>query len=462
MDDLTEILARFATDFRSDSLNAQMVETVSDHIADAVGCAIAGADEEPSRIARGLASEAAVVRSGASVIGLADASTPEQATFCNAIAMRCLDFNDTFNGNRTGGHPSDMLPGILAAAELANLPGRSIIDGVFVAYEVFGALADEVALRDFGVDQGAFLSVAVACGIAAITGLGQKETANAISLALTTTMPLRASRSGELSAWKGCATAHSVANAVAVTRMAARGMEGPPHPFRGVDGFLQRLPITLTLDDLGRPVGGKTIVERTSIKFLPVEWGAQAPVELFLKLHNRLKPDDIRSIEIAGYDFLVKEIGGGRGDAKEKWDPQTRETADHSLAYLLAVALVDGDVTLDSFRLDRVLDPVLRPVMQKIKVTLDPATKALPPPRQPVRFKITLKDGTVIEETCEYPLGHPMNPPDRTAIDAKFRKLTVPTLGEAGAAAMLAGVRCLASQPNLSELTAGLRAVPVR
>jgi 2-methylcitrate dehydratase len=193
-----------------------------------------------------------------------------------------------------------------------------------------------------------------------------------------------------------------------------------------------------------------------------VEWGAQAPVELFLKLRARLPIDKIKSIDIAGYDFLVKEIGGGRNDAKEKWDPQTRETADHSLPYLLAIALMDGDVTLASFSPERVSDPELRPLMQKMTVTLDPATKALPPPRQPVRFRIELNDGTVIEESCEYPLGHPMNPAGRDAVHAKFLKLTEPVLGDAASVRLLSRLRELAVLPRLDDLMADLRGVAAR
>jgi 2-methylcitrate dehydratase len=462
MDDLTRKLAEYAVGFRSESLSGPLLETITDHTIDALGCAIAAVNEAPARIARSVAAESEGARVGASVIGLAARVPPEQAAFCNAVMSRCLDFNDTFNGNRTGGHPSDMLAGILAAAERKGAGGRSVLDGMFIAYEVFGALADEVALRDYAVDQGAFLSVAVAAAIAGTQRFTREQAAHAISLALTTTMPLRASRSGELSEWKGCATAHSVANAVAVARLAERGMQSPPHPFRGVDGFLQRVPVPLTLDRLGLVNDGKTIMERTSIKFLPVEWGAQAPVELFLDLSKRIRPDQIKSIDIFGYEFLVKEIGGGRNDAKEKWDPQTRETADHSLPYLLAVTLMDGDISLASFAPERVRDPDLRPLMQKMTVTLDPSTKALPPPRQPVRFKITLTDGTVMEEACEYPLGHPMNPAGRDSVYAKFSKLTEPVLGGAGSKRLLSRLRNLADLPRLDDLMADLRGVPAQ
>jgi 2-methylcitrate dehydratase len=350
----------------------------------------------------------------------------------------------------TGGHPSDMVPALLAAAEVAGLSGRKLIDGTFVAYEVFGCLADQVPLREHGIDQGALLSVGVAAAISAMLGYSRAQAANAVSLAITTTHPLRSSRAGELAVWKGCATAHACANGVMVTRLAARGMEGPPNPFRGIDGFLQHLPIDIRTDRLGRAQA----VERTGIKFLPVEWGAQAPVELFMELRKRIKLDDIREIAIAGSDFMVKEIGGGRGDAKEKWDPQTRETADHSLPYLLAVTLMDGEVTLDSFTPERVGDPALRPLMRKMKVVLNPEVRDLKWPRQPMRIIMTLNDGRTIEESCEYALGHPMRPGSRAMIDAKFDKLT------GGAAALRAQFRSLAEAAKLDELMAALRAVP--
>jgi 2-methylcitrate dehydratase len=314
-------------------------------------------------------------------------------------------------------------------------------------------------LRDYAVDQGAFLSVAVACAIAGTQDFTREQAAHAISLALTTTMPLRCSRSGELSEWKGCATAHSVANAVAVARLAERGMQGPPHPFRGVDGFLQRIPVPLTLDRLGLVNDGKTVMERTAIKFLPVEWGAQALVEKFLEISKRIRADQITSIEIFGYEFLVKEIGGGRNDAKEKWDPQTRETADHSLPYLVARALVDGTMTLQSFEMDKVLDPALRPLMQKIKVQLLADVEKYGPTRQPVEVVVTFKNGQKIEETCEYALGHAMRPATRAHLDAKFMGLVEPVTGHDAAEKLLAQIRRLPAMADVSELTASLRAI---
>ncbi|MDA0239567.1 MAG: MmgE/PrpD family protein [Proteobacteria bacterium] len=458
MEPLLHHLSDYAVRSQDQAVNPVVSGAMVDHLVDALGCAVAGLDETASRIARDMAAEFSTVGMGASVIGLKQRVSPEQAAFANAVMVRGLDFNDTFN-SRTGGHPSDMVPAILAAAETANVAGESAVRGMIVAYEVFGAFADVVPLRELGIDQGVIIGAGVAAGIASTLELDSQQTANAISLAITSTVPLRVARSGELSAWKGGATPHAAMNGLFVTRLAARGMTGPPAPFSGADGFFDRVGFSFDLPGLGRPVNGQSVVERTSIKFRPVEWCAQAPIELILELRKSLDLVEIESIVIAGYDFLVREIGGGRDDAAQKWDPQTRETADHSLPYLIAVALVDGEVTLDSFALDRVRDPALRPIMNKIQIFEAPATRDLPPTRQPVTVKITMRNGHVIEEGCEYPVGHPLNPPDIEAVDEKFKRLCAGKLDSVQTAEINTVIREIEAAPDLSALTAAFRAI---
>jgi 2-methylcitrate dehydratase len=459
MDAITTTIADYATSFDIASLSPEAMATNIDHIVDGMGCAIAGFAEQPAVIARALAAETAGAAAGTSVFGASALSAPDHAAFANAVMMRCLDYNDTFNA-LTGGHPSDMIAGILTAAEISGADGRKFIGGVHVAYEVFGALAAVVPLRNLGIDQGVFLAIATATGMGHTMGLNKATTANAISLGVTSTVPLRASRAGALSAWKGCATPHAVMNAVFVTRLAVAGMEAPPNPFSGEQGLFERLGAPFDLDHLGMPVDGHSVIERTAIKFLPVEWCAQAPVELFLELRKRLDWRDIEAIDVLGYEFLYNEIGGGRNDGPEKWDPKTRETADHSLAYILAVTLVDGAVSLESFDMERVGDPALRPLMQKISISVDPATKDLKSPRQPVHFTIRLRGGDLIEETCEYPFGHPMNPAASEMVSEKFMTLAGRTVDGAASAGMLTLLRGLADAPNLTAITTAMRNLP--
>ncbi|MBT5180688.1 MAG: hypothetical protein HOL97_17100, partial [Rhodospirillaceae bacterium] len=170
---------------------------------------------------------------------------------------------------------------------------------------------------------------------------------------------------------------------------------------------------------------------------------------------------DIEAIDVFGYEFLYNEIGGGRNDGPEKWDPKTRETADHSLAYILAVTLVDGEISLESFDLERVEDPALRPLMQKISVSVDPATLELESPRQPVRFEICLKNGDIIEEACEYPFGHPMNPAGSAMVSEKFMALAERTVDADAAVDLLSILRELADDSDLGQLTNAMRKLPV-
>jgi 2-methylcitrate dehydratase len=456
-DNVLDSLVAFATRLEDDDIPAAAADRLLDHTVDAFGCAIAAVNEAPSVIARTLAASTSS-ETGASVIGLAHRTTPELATFANAAMVRQLDYNDTYN-SRSGGHPSDMIPAFIAAAESAGRSPRSVLRGAYVAYEVFGALCDSTTLRDRGWDHGAFIAIACAAGLVSVLGLDAAQAANAISLTATTSVPLRITRSGALSEWKGCATAHSALNATILTRLAGLGMTGPGRPFTGVDGFLHRVAEPLNLGALGRPVDGRSVVERTSLKSLPVEYAAQAPIEMFLDLSRELDADDVASITISAHRFLYKEIGGGRDDARDKWDPQTRETADHSFPYLTAVALTDRAVTLDSFTMERVLDPALRPLMNRISIVERPDAADLDPTRQPVDATIELRDGTVIRRSCEFSRGHPSNPASPAEVDAKFRKLAERIL-PSGTDDMLAALRALPEASDLEGLTGRLRAVP--
>ena len=214
--------------------------------------------------------------SGASVIGLGALCTPESAAFVNSCMVRSLDFNDTYN-SKSGGHPSVIFPGVLAVAEVNRLAGPDVIHGMYVAAEVYGALCDAVSLRDHGWDAGAFVSVACAAGVASILDLTQEMVAHAVSLSITSGVPLGVIRAGTLSAWKGCAEGHAVMNGVLLTRLAAHGITGPARPFYGVKGFPDKVARPLELGEVGGLRDGKTVLERTAIKFLPVQWSAQAP-----------------------------------------------------------------------------------------------------------------------------------------------------------------------------------------
>jgi 2-methylcitrate dehydratase len=456
VDGPTQALVDFARATRELSTGA--VAGATRQFLDGVGCAAGGLTGAAPVIARTLARTA---RGGVSAYGLGDRSTPEYATFANACATRQLDYNDCYTGGVVGGgHPSDMTPAIVGAVEASGGSGRDVIRGIHVAYEVYAVIADRIPLRDLGFDQGVNLAISVAVALAHVWRLSEAETANAVSLAITPNLPMRVTRAGELSHWKGCAAAEATMAAVWATRLAAAGMTGPPRPFEGVDALARHVD-RFDFSGLGDPVGGRAATERCLIKRFPSEMSSQAPIAKMLALRPRIPVDELASLDVTTYHLAWHEIGGGQGDRAEKWDPQTRETADHSLPYLLAVALVDGDVTQDSFSAERVADQALRPIMERITVHSDPQLEdrfRTPRNEMVARFRIRMTDGTELSDEIGFPPGHPEQPMSDDELSDKFLGMAQRVLPEDSAARMLDLLWHLDELTDLAEVTALFRA----
>jgi len=362
MDHTTETLARYATALRYGDLSPGALKEAKRHVIDSLGCAMGGAASEPAAIARRVAPAAGGAPS-ARLLGDGRATTPEAAAFANTAMIRFLDANDTYV-SRGSGHPSDVLGAILAAAELAGASGQDFLLATVLGYEVFGALADQVSLRDRGWDQGVFVAPASAAGAGWLLGLSLHEMADAIAIAVTANVATRQTRAGELAMWKGCATAAAAKAGLFAAQLAKAGMTGPTAAFEGRHGLGEQVAGPFEIGALGG-AGRPFAIERTNFKFFAAEYHAQAPLAVVLALRGRVRAEEIETLDVHTYATAHSEIGS----EPAKWDPQTRETADHSLPYMLAVALVDGRITPASFEPKRYLDPTLRPLMNRIRVS---------------------------------------------------------------------------------------------
>jgi len=430
MDRSITTLAEYVLSARNAVLSDAALGAGIRHHLDGVGCAAGGFASDPCRIARQIAATVSP-REGCSVYGLPDKSTPEYATFANASANRHLDYNDAgVAPARGGGHPNDMTPAIFAAVEMVGGSGLDLIRGTHIAYETFAGVGG-VDWRKLGWDQGALVAMATAATTAGIFGLDLDGIGNAIALAITSGVPLRVTRTGELSHWKGCATAHGAMNGVFCARLAQAGMTGPAEAFEGVDGLWSRVTGAFAIERLGQPISGMSALERTFFKFFPSEYNSQGPLASILKLRPQFNLSEVKEINISTYWMSWHEIGGGQGDRAQKWDPKTRESADHSLPYMVAVALVDGMVSLRSFEPERVNDPALRPLMNKINVIHDPAfdermkTKG----EWAALVEIVLEDGRVLTDEVSHPKGSTKNPMDDNELNLKFDSMIGYVLG---------------------------------
>ena len=430
MPSLAKRLASWAHQLSYEDIPAEVVEEAKKRVLDSFGVAIGAFLEQPPSIARKYAVSTASHKYGATVWGTTHRSAPDHATFANGCAVRYFDFNDTYLGKEAL-HPSDNIPAILAAAEMVDADGTRVIEGIVVAYEVAGRLADAYSIRGRGWDHVTYIAISSALGAGKVLGLSEEQLAHAVNIALTTNNALRQTRAGELSMWKGCAAANSARNGLFAAILAWNGMTGPAPVFEGEMGFFNvaiggdkfDLPVMAGEDD-----ASYKLLE-TSIKYWPVEYHAMSAVEAALKIlekAGRITPDEIEEIHVKTFDVAYKIIVKD----PEKWDPKTRETADHSLPYIIAAALLDGYIWMDTFRRDRILAGDVRKVMEKMRIEVDKEHDKLYPTGIKNTIYVRLSDGREFEESSTYPPGHFRNPLDRKGVEAKFEKLVKKFLPE--------------------------------
>jgi 2-methylcitrate dehydratase len=420
MDGPTGSIVEFVRSTDAAALSDRAVHAVVRNHLDGVGCAAGGFTSEPAVITRKLAASAQGSPS-ASVYGLAERSLVEFVALANGTAIRYADYNDV--DAVTGvGHPSDMNPALAAMAEATGASGRDLVAAMYVAYQTMGALGGAVPLRDRKWDQGVFCSLGTAAGLAHLLKLDDAQTGHALSIAITPSIALRVTRAGLISHWKGAATAHATMTALLAVRLAQAGMTGPHNVFAGIEGVFEKVTGPFDLGTIAPRGGEMSVAERAQHKYFPVIVESQGPVQLMLEVRDKFALDDLASIVLELDHLGWHEGGGGQGDTAQKWDPQTRETADHSLPYVMAVALVDGRVTLDSFESARVKDPALRPIMQKIAIRENKQYTARRASHGELIAvaDVTLRDGRKLRVETRLPRGHRDNPMTDDELNRKF------------------------------------------
>ena len=334
--------------------------------------------------------------------------------------IRNLDFNDQY----PGGHPSDCLGAFLAIAESAGADGGRLIAAIVIAYELFVRISDVTGLRYKGWDQGFAIGICTAAGIGRLLRLSPQQLAEAVAIITVANIPMRNTRAGELSLWKGAATSFATRNGVFAALLAGEGMTGPDRPFEGKHGLWDLITGPFEFEPLPTS-GGHYRSPDVQLKAWPVEYNAQLPVWAARELRSQVDWHEITDIEIGTYTFAYTEIGS----EPEKWDPKTRETADHSMPYIFAKVLVDGAISVAAFEESAYRDPTIRPLMNKIHIHLDDEVNSLYPNVVAMKIKATTKDGRTISIFPRDPLGHTNNPMKDQDVRDKFTRTVEPVYG---------------------------------
>jgi 2-methylcitrate dehydratase len=404
--------------------------------------------EPPARIAR----EAAPQVTGglrATVLGSPAQTTLEAAAFANGTLVRALDFNDTYLSKEPA-HPSDNIAACLAAAEAAGRSGEDFLTAMTAAYEIQCRLCDSASLRAKGWDHVAYGAFSSAAAASMLLGLSKEEAINAVNIAATISPALRQSRAGELSMWKGCAFANTSKDALFSALLAKGGMTGPSPVFEGEFGFERVVSGPIGLSSFGGENGEGFKIDDTYIKFYPAEYHSQSAIGAAIDLRAEIDDvlTEVDSVVVKTFRAAYEIIGKGA----ERWRPKTRETADHSLPFLVAAAILDGNVSLSTFY-ERIEDEDLIGFTQRVRVEVDPDMDRMYPAAIPNRVEVVLKSGKLITGEMIYPKGHPMNPMTDREVEEKFRALSAWALTDKKADGILSRIWELEKLSDIKELT---------
>ncbi len=449
---------------------ADSIDMIINRIIDNAAVAVASVPRRPVTTAREMALSHPVASDagGAKVFGVDGTYSAEWAAFANGTAVRELDFHDTFLAADYS-HPGDNIPPILAVAQHKGLDGKALIRGIATGYEIQVNLVKGICLHEWKIDHVAHLGPSAAAGIGTMLGLDVDTIYQAVGQALHTTTATRQSRKGLISSWKASAPAFAGKMAIEAVDRAMRG-EGAPAPiWEGEDGFIAWMlhsperTYTVPLPAEGEE---KRAILETYTKEHSAEYQAQAPIDLARRMKETLagkglSTRDIESIVLHTSHHTHYVIGTGANDP-QKMDPKaSRETLDHSIMYMFAVALEDGTWHhVDSYTPERAGRPETVELWHKISTVEDPEWTRRYHSHDPAekafgaRAVITFKDGTVLEDEMAVADAHPLgaHPFAREQYITKFRTLAKGLVSEEERNRFLDAVQNLENLTDLNEL----------
>lgn len=414
-------LAEFVVSRSFEDLSSRAKRELKIRILDSLGCAIGALGGEPIGMAHAQLEDFGG-RKVCTVIG-GGKTAPDRAAFHNGVLVRYLDFNDSYLAKGETGHPSDNLSATLAAAEYAGISGKEFLVALAIAYQIQCRLSDVAPVRQKGFDHTTQGSYAVAAGVSKALGLNTEQTAHAIAISGTAHNALRVTRTGKLSHWKGLAYPNTAMGATHASFLAMRGVTGPLEVFEGNKGFMDTIADPFEIDWSNENLERVT---RTIIKKFNAEIHSQSAIEgiLELKAEHGFDVDAIERIEIEIFDVAYNIIGGGEEGGKTL--VQTKEEADHSLPYMVAIAALDGMVTPAQYQLERILREDVQKLLRKVEIKPSDIYSEQFPERMPCRLTVLLKEGQILQKDKMDYEGFYTRPMPWKNVAEKFERLAAP------------------------------------
>ncbi len=449
------ILARWAASLSYGEIAADAVREAKRYLLDSLGCALGGYRQHDVTIALSVLDEIAGP-GPATVIGSGRQIDPVSASLANALMVRVMDYNDIY-WQQDPSHPSDIIPAAMAAAERAGGDGQELVVGIVLGHEIEMRLC-EIAfpgIRERGWHHATLTAFASPIVAGRMLRLGAEAIQHAIGISGSRHATLGAVTAGKLTMMKNTVDPLATQSGVLAALLAEKGYTGPEHVIDGKEGLVHCLRPEWKLEILTEGLGASWRILRCGMKAFPTEALTHAPISATLELvkEHDLAPDEIAEIHIRSLARAADILAD-----PSKYDPRSKETADHSLPYVIAAAVVDRQVTPQQFTDAKIIDPAIRAQLPKVKVVADPEIEAVFPRLQRVIVRIRTTDGRVFEKQLDYPKGDPRHPLTDAEIGEKFDALAEPVMTAAARERLKDAVWNLEDARSVSDLMALCRA----
>jgi len=417
---LSRQIARFALNLTYEDLPQDVVEEVKRYLFDSVGCAFGGFKTKDVKMVREIYDEMGG-KPEATVIGAGNRMPAVNATFLNSLMIRALDYNDIY-WKEDPSHPSDLIPAALAMGERQGKSAKEVIVAIVLAYEFEQRLCEFAipGIRERKWHHATLTQFVSPIVAGKLLDLNEDQMVNAIGISGTHNFTPGAPTAGKLTMMKNTVDPMAVQSGVMAALMAQKGYSGTEAIFEGKEGLMDVFGPDWDEEKLVGGLGDSYRILQCSMKAFPTEALTHSHITATLKVvrDNDINPDDIDEVKVTTIARAVDILFD-----PEKYKPDSRETADHSLPYCIAAAIVDRKITTSQFNEERILDPKIREVLPKIKGEASKEFEAMFPEKQPSKVTITLKDGNKHSAQVDYPKGDPREPMTAKELEDKFKAL---------------------------------------
>ena len=449
MPTVTATMSQWAAGVKFKHLSKDAVYQAKRFLLDSLGCALGGFQQHDVKIALQVLDETAGA-GPATVIGTGKKVDAVSASLANALMIRCMDYNDIY-WKQDPSHPSDIFPAALACGERARADGRELIVGLVLGHEFEMRFCEAAfpGIRERGWHHAtltAFVSPLVA---ARMLHLSWEQMQHAIGISASRQATLGAVAAGKLTMMKNTVDPLATQAGVLAALLAEKGYTGPEHVVDGKEGLTHCFGPEWKLEALTEGLGDSWRITQCGMKAFPTEALTHTPISAVLDLvkQHDLNPEQVAEVNIRSLARAADILSD-----PSKYDPRSKETADHSLPYVIAAALVDRQVTPLQFAPEKIMDPAIRAQLKKVKVVADPEIEKVFPALQRVVVTVRVTDGREFTKQLDYPKGDPRNPLSDKEVEEKFAALAEGVLSPARQRQVIEAVWSLERQTSVSDL----------